>query len=240
MGALTQIPNPLDPNFPAQSAFNDDLTKATSINDLTWQQVVSGGTTTVFDPEPGAFGIWRLLRGTTAANRAAMVSRAENAGNGFVSFGDGSAQFEWRVRIPTLSDAANRFGCNVGLGSGNAGTSATPGSSIHFRTIDDEAGGNWQCITRATGAQNIIDSGRGPIAGAWTILGATINADASLVKFFIDGLNVATTNLEIPSYALGVTVGPFFALFGGTGTTDRQFDADWIKFLKAFSPGRYP
>lgn len=229
------------PNFGALTSWCDDLIVATSITSNTWLQVVSGGTTTsTVTPEAGAFGIWELSRGATAGNRAAMVARLTASAAGIFAAGDGAIYHEWRVRIPVLSNGVDRFVSHAGVASTNAGTSQTPTHSIHFRQVDDENSGNWQAICAAGGAQSILNTNIPPVANTWQIVSASVNALGTLVTFAIDGVSVGSLSTGIPTYAAGSNLGPFIALFGEVGTTDRHFQADWMKLQKSFDPARYP
>jgi hypothetical protein len=115
--------------------------------------------------------------------------------------GGGTWMYESYIEVDTLSDATNRFRFISGFG--NVANSGTETNGAFF-TYDEGgvsngtiASPNWQCVT-TVGAVRTLTTTSVAVTTTWTKLRIIVNADATEVKFYIDGTLVATHTTNIP------------------------------------------
>ena len=69
------------------------------------------------------------------------------------------------------------------------------------------------------------------VAAIWTKLKVLVNADATLVSYYINDIFVGTNTLNIPTGA-GRNVCPMMTIFKSVGITSRFYTLDWIWYYK--------
>lgn len=187
---------------------------------LTRQISGTGATGTVLAPS-GTYGTQRTglaqwTTGTTSSGRAGVACPSQ------MLLGNGWTRLEAAVYIPTLSDASNTY--TLALQLANTTTAAASNSRIGFRYSHSLNGGKWLAEADDAGSTTTLDSGIAVAAGQFYELSITVNEDATLASFAIDGAAVGTIATNIPAAA----VGPALNIFKSAGTTARTFVADWI------------
>jgi hypothetical protein len=145
-------------------------------------------------------GIAQYQTGTLATGWAMHITEQSANGQQF-QFGGGNWMYESYIEVNTLSDATNRF--RFVSGFGNVASSGTETNGAFF-TYDEGgvsngtiASPNWQCVT-TVGAVRTLTTTSVAVTTTWTKLRIIVNADATEVKFYIDGTLVATHTTNIP------------------------------------------
>ena len=164
-------------------------------------------------------GIAQYQTGTLATGWAMHITEQSANGQQF-QFGGGNWMYESYIEVNTLSDATNRF--RFVSGFGNVASSGTETNGAFF-TYDEGgvsngtiASPNWQCVT-TVGAVRTLTTTSVAVTTTWTKLRIIVNADATEVKFYIDGTLVATHTTNIPVLPNRFKVKQMIAKALGTG-----------------------
>jgi hypothetical protein len=164
-------------------------------------------------------GIAQYQTGTLATGWAMHITEQSANGQQF-QFGGGTWMYESYIEVDILSDATNRFRFISGFG--NVASSGTETNGAFF-TYDEGgvsngtiASPNWQCVT-TVGAVRTLTTTSVAVTTTWTKLRIIVNADATEVKFYIDGTLVATHTTNIPVLPNRFKVKQMIAKSLGTG-----------------------
>lgn len=196
----------------------------------------TGAATNALASEAGAVGIVQSSTGTTATGRAFVGGYMAG-----ILFGDGATVWEARVRVPTLSDATNRYQLVVGFMDTNTAASQTDGAFFCY----DEGGvsnglaasANWRAVTASNSVRSNADTTVAVAAATWTRLRIEVNAAGTSAAFYINGTLRATLTTNIPT-ASARQFGFGHLLIKSVGTTARLFDCDYVAFHKEFTTPR--
>jgi hypothetical protein len=171
------------------------------------------------------YGIATLDTGTNTGGRANIISPVSDQ----IIPGFGRLSFAAIVRTPTnLSDATNRYGIKIGLGTSL--TAITDSYGIHFRYRDNLNSGKWQAYTvDYLSAATQTDLGVTVAAGTWYLLEAFVNADATKTVYVINGTPCATVDAQLQS-GTSTYIGLNAMIIKSTGTTSRAMYIDYLDF----------
>lgn len=174
-------------------------------------------------------GIIILATGTTnAAGRATTCSNQQDA----LVFGTRAHRFETVVQPATnLSSATETYHIEAGFFDGLAGT---VNNAAYFTYTHGTNAGNWTCVTTAAGTSTSSDSTIAVSTTAYHRLEVCVNAAASQVQFFIDGVKVVTHSTNIPS-GTGQRVGVAVNMRKSNGTGLRQLRCDYMLHVSEVS-----
>ena len=195
---------------------------------------------------------------TISGASATAVTIAASAGNGyenpgfqlttsngvavnrFTRFGSGSNQAFVnttkesiarvdKVRVPTLSTAADRFFVRFGFDSDITTNAGAGASTISLYYDDATSGGNWTCRTGVSSVYTNTNSGVPVVVN--TNYNLRIVTTSTIVRFYIDDVLVATHSTNIPSTSTGVMAYDIkTSLTVTTAGTTRSVLFDTIKF----------
>jgi len=178
---------------------------------------VNSGTIANIPSETQTPGIIQLSTGGVSATGAATL------------FGDqgyyvdsGAMRYKARARLSAASSVGQAYKTYIGLSDLVDDTS--PGEGIYF--FHDENSANWFAVTNAAGTTS-TDTTIAVAANQFYTLEIEIDADATGVQFFIDGVLVATHTANIPT---AQTTALTFSMIKSVGTTARNLDVDYVKF----------
>jgi hypothetical protein len=173
----------------------------------------TGATLGILAGESGANGVLRNQTGSTASGSSAIRSALSlllSAGNWSLNF---------RVRIPVLSNATQRFTAIVGFGDTATVTFPLQGAIVYH----DVNSGFWQLMTRngGSGTQTIVVTTTPVIANSWHEM--TIQVGGGIATFVVGGIlyNISTT---LPTTATNI----LFSIFKGAGLSSSFFEIDFI------------
>jgi hypothetical protein len=180
----------------------DSSTKYDKLVSSTGGVAASVARLTNFVPNQTAnqIGIAHYQTGTSTTGWALHVTEQSANAQQF-QFGGGTWMYESYIEVDILSDATDRFRFISGFGNVANSGAETNGA---FFTYDEGgvsngtiASPNWQCVT-TVGAVRTLTTTSVAVTTTWTKLRIIVNADATEVKFYIDGTLVATHTTNIP------------------------------------------
>lgn len=145
--------------------------------------------------------------------------------------GGGEMRLRYRVRVPTLSDGTNTFTLLFGLREVISGAVNNQIDASYTHSMNS---GNWQLRTRSGGTLTTVNGTAGPAANTWTTLEIVINAGATSVELFADGISMGSSSTNIPTAALGLMA----LISKSAGTTARTVDVDLIQAKKTLTTPR--
>jgi hypothetical protein len=189
-----------------------------------WQASFVGAGAVLSSPDASALrpGIIRFQTGTTNVGRAGIFSAGITMA-GFL-FAGGVYTIEGDIYVPVLSTALEEYLHVFGFGDTLA---AEPVDGVYFLYDRAGAGVNWRLKTSANSIRTDTDSGVAVAAASWIRLKIVVNADATLVSYWINGVLVGTNVLTIPSGANRQT-GMVNGIRKTVGVTNRYNDCDWM------------
>jgi hypothetical protein len=175
-------------------------------------------------------GIAQYQTGTATTGYAMHITDSSANAQQF-QFGGGNWMYESYIEVSTLSDATDRF--RFVSGFGNVATSGVETIGAFF-TYDEGgtqngtiASPNWQCVTVNNLVRTLTTTSI-PVTTNWVKLRIIVNADATEVKFYIDGTLVATHTTNIPTFALGRRFKVKQMIAKSLGTGNRFVYCDYI------------
>jgi hypothetical protein len=170
---------------------------------------------------------------TAVADRTSLTSANLQS----FPFGSGIAWMcEWMIRIATLSDAVNRASWRFGFGD-VAGADQTDGAYFEqdLATYGDQF---WRMCTAANGVRTKTATTVAPTAGAWTRLTVSIDAQATLASFQIDGVSVGSVNTNIPTTGGVRSTGYIAQMIKTLGAGGLSHNTDYVEVIGTFATRR--
>jgi hypothetical protein len=201
-----------------------------------WQSRSSGtgaGTTISNFITGNKIGFANASTGTTITG-----SSGTGLANNAIGIANGQIIIETSIMIPTLSTSVERFAVFNGLM--NFSNYANPSNAIFF--YYDEGGmlptasPNWKCYTVRSLTRTATITSIPVTANQWYKLKIIINADASSVGFYIDGVLVATHTTNIPLPVIGYSFDSIIQK--SAGLTSRTMYMDYSAISQTFTTPR--
>jgi len=179
---------------------------------------------TVADPG-GHPGIVQCQTGTTTTGTSGL-GVGGTTGLVTIRFASGAWIHEASVRIPAVSDGTETFTVISGFNDSRTGTGT---DMVAFRYTDGNNAGKFQAITRQNSTETATDTGITMTANQWYKLRIEVNAAATSVAFYIDGVLVATNTTNIPTGS-GRETGIWTGITKSAGSTSRNLDIDYLLY----------
>jgi hypothetical protein len=174
-----------------------------------------------------AFGVFHLEPGTTPTGIAGIACADICRVTG------GRVLVSVRFRIPTLSNATNRFTCRFGAIST---TYSEPVDGVYFRQVDNVNGAKLEGVVRAANTETVRDLGVIPTANTWIYVHWIANAAGTSIQFYLNGTATGaavTTNIPTITLRIGASV------IASAGTAlGRVLQLDWADIAKEFTVSR--
>lgn len=224
--------------------FDDMITGDSSATDAAtihgsqanWQTAMAGtGTQITFDTTgitaaDKCLGVVSIQTGTVATNRCGMT-----LGESSILFGSASLSSEWRLRMGTLSTAAQEYNVYVGF-IDNMGAVAEPVDGVYFK-YDRNTSVNWIITTSNNSTRTNTTTGVAVSATTFQKLKAVVNDTGTSVEFFIDGVSVGTHTTNIPTGA-GRWTGFGTKIEKTAGTTNVSMYVDYATLQYTYATPR--
>jgi len=179
-----------------------------------------------------------FVRPTTGTQTNGYAGLYGGSSGNQLLLGGGVMTLAASVLFNTVSDSTNRYRATIGYG--NQATSAAEVNGIFF-TYDEggtangtSASPNWQCVTTANSVRTLTTTSVTVSTTAWHNLKIEVNADGTLVAFYIDNTLVATHTTNIPS-GTSQTVTPRINISKTLGTTSRFFHMDYLYYAQTYT-----
>lgn len=163
-----------------------------------------------------------ILSTLTSASSRPTLSSFNNVNR--IKLGGLQTVYEARIRIETLSLAAQAFTTYFGLMDGNA--AGAPTNGVYFSYTHGTNSGKWVCTTRSGSTSTTVNSNITVTANQWYKLKAVINATGTQVQFYINDTLVGTSTTNIPTAAQRFV----FKMEKSAGTTARTSSLDYVSF----------
>lgn len=178
-------------------------------------------------------GVINLTTGTTAAGRTGLGAAAQLAS---VRLGGGRARFLATFKLDALSSAAQRYTARMGFGDS---WTADPVDGVFFRYTDSVNAGRWQGVARANNVESTLDLGTPAPDTGWHSYEFEVNAGATQVEFFIDGVSRGVlVSANIPTAVGRETSLMPVNVIKSVGTTASTFQIDLYRYLFEFTAPR--
>jgi len=187
----------------------------------------TGATATLQTGEATAPGIIRLATGSgpTSANNS-RLQLGQTAG---FLLGGATYYLEFRIRLPSLSNATETFRINVGFYDVTAGD---PVDGACFVYTHGTNSGNFVYKVRSNSSTvgSDVNGTVGPAANTWVRLGVLVDSSASTFKFYVNGTLDGTISGSGPTAAGRETSARALieASGGSTGTASDLMEIDYV------------
>lgn len=143
----------------------------------------------------------------------------------------------FRIALNAICDGTDNYYAE--LGAGGFSTTGIDASAIIFYydpgdtlALGVATNGNWKCLTRASSANTVVDSGIAA-STSWTTF--TILHTSTNAVFWINSTAVATNTAHIPTGSMNC---PRFNITKTLGTNNRYFSLDWVYLAYRFAAAR--
>jgi hypothetical protein len=206
--------------------FNDYLTLNGLVSGLDIGTATGTGSGWAISPNiaTNGIGVVRGSTGTTATGRVYMG----NNNNALFRFSNDQFAVEWRIFLPLLSTAVERFQFSCGFQENTGGINHLDGAYFLYDEGGVAAGStatpNWKLVTANNGVRTFEITTTAVAAGAWTTL--RIQGNSSAITFSVNGFSFLPITTNIPSTA-GRETSYGMTLQKSIGTTTRQVDIDY-------------
>lgn len=140
--------------------------------------------------------------------------------------GGGAISLTWIFHFSALSPGAPRWLFLAGM-SDNTLSTIVPVNAIYISYSDNLNSGNWQYITTSASVETRSNSAVAATTG-WHKFNMVINAAATSVEFFMDGVSLGTNTTNIPTAG---SIQPGIVFFDISGTVAAEIcsiDAFWL------------
>lgn len=188
---------------------------------------VSGGNATMASGKH--LGVAEIRLGTVLASHACL----QPSGNlvHAVVFGDGAAEYEALIYIPTLATATDDYVLRIGMGD-TANADHVDGIYFEYARASSV---NWRVKTANNSSRTVVTSSVAVTAGAWHKLRFKVNSAGTSVEFFVNGTSVGTITTNIPTTVGRGCYPNQHIITTAVVTGGRNCFIDWINFYKEFT-----
>lgn len=187
------------------------------------------GSTATLSSATGAPGMVTLSTGTTTTGYLRLFLCPP-----VVRLGSGEISFRARIRIPTLSDATNRFSVGVVM------VDVINGAPQRIAAVytDNVNSGQWTADAIGSGTTT-VNTTVAPTANTWMVLELRPNAAGTEWTLYIGSTSsslssAATVTSNLPTVALGLGI----QITKMAGTTARTVEIDFCDFTQTFTSVR--
>lgn len=224
---LTPIFDPQATIEPLYDDFNNMITWSPSTSGSGSSASVSTGNAA--EATGKHLGIAELLLGNVLAAHAALVQSATLSTS--TVFGDGEAEYQSLVKIPTLATDTDDYVFRAGFGTA---TNADHANGIYFE-YNRTTSANWVLKCANQSVRTSVTSSIAVAAASWIHLKFNVNSAGDLVTFYVDGTQAGTISTNIP-VTQGQGCGPNFQLTSIAALAGpRRVYMDYFYFIKKFT-----
>ena len=193
----------------------------------------AGAGASIVASETNACGIVRLSTGTTATGNNRLQLGATSTDS--IVFGTNNfSKFEFRARLPVLSNGTDRYIARGGFYDATSGN-ATDGA--YFEYTDNVNSGNWVAKVYSNSSLQSSNLIVGPSATAWQKLEVQVDGFLGYAYFFVDGTLQATITTGIPLGAARGT-GTRIVIESTVGANADLMEIDYVHIEQFYTPAR--
>ncbi len=179
----------------------DAAAGAGQISKLMWTS--QAGTIVPVDGTAGHPGTLNWSAGGASINFHMKTVNGASVANPIL-LGSGAISVNFVCNITTLSVLGNRYTFRIGMSTSTSAT-ADFTNGVYFEYSDNINSGNLVLKANDTSGPASSNSTT-PMATGWHNLGITVNAAASSVEYFFDGVSLGTVATHIPVVAIRPTI----------------------------------
>ncbi len=209
----------------------DDASAGAGIFDLNLDKINgASGAIVASSITGGRNGVLSVRTGATQATGAARMVNEEQH-----MVGGGFQRYECSIKTDTaLSSGTQTYTYFIGLHDSVLGS--TPTDGIYFEYSDGTNSGKWVGRCTSSSSTSSANSDDTVLADTWFNLAFEVNADASSVSFFVDGVEMDNSPLttNIPSVPLSVD----FSIVKSVGTFLRELFMDYVSLFINYTTAR--
>jgi hypothetical protein len=190
---------------------------------IAFSAVGTGATTTTSDANTasGALGIIRLITGTTATG---YVTLRNGLGQSFYS-GNGKIQIEYKINLPTLSNATNGYIVRMGLGDQNGGDFIDGAYFEYLQTTSAD----WYYCRAANSARTKTTTGVPVETTNYHNFKIVISEDGATITYYIDGVQRGQYATVSDLQGVARAYSPYLQIISTLSTAEKIMHIDWFK-----------
>jgi SO2946-like, C-terminal domain len=218
--------------------FKEDFSSTNSVGTNEWVHTSSGGTVEVYGSvsagvapvyDTNVIGVLGLSTGGGSTNTASTMCHDEA-----FCLGGGTVLWFSRIQLSALSDGTDTYQVQIGFGDHSA---SAYDDGIWFDYIHSANSGKWVCKTASNTTVTTLNTSTTAVAGQWVSLAWVLNANATSVEFFINGVSQGTITTNIPS-GVDRATGPRMRILKSAGTNSRSLYCDYVEIFERFTTPR--
>lgn len=153
-----------------------------------------------------------------------------------ILLGGGRIICDFLINISALGDGTDGYSLYIGLGNVSSGE---PTNGCYFYYYYSVNAGKWVLKAADNSTRTTANSNDAVAAATWTKLRIDVNADATSVAYYVNGVQCANSPIttNIPT-AAGRAVSPMIQMKKGNGTNNRTCYADLCWFYQHLTTSR--
>lgn len=186
-------------------------------------------------------GVLTLTTESTSGRGLALFGNKSVAASdeGDFTFGNGQCSVEWYMKIPTLPDGTTRFVTKCGFGNNLPDFStetAAPNDGCWFSYVENVNSGKWVINTKDNSGTTTTNTNSTADTN-WHNYKVVVNAAATSVSFYIDGVEVSGSPIatNIPTDGVSFFVRIYQTLSTGN---DGLIYLDFLRFIYTLTTPR--
>lgn len=149
-----------------------------------------------------------------------------------IILGGGEITYSTVINLSVLGVLNQDYNAYLGIGDlSDAATEVTNGVYFHYTRLTNS--GNWVGKTASGGSRNSVNSSVAASTN-WVKLGFVINAAASSVEFFINGVSIGTQASTIPTTDIGF----FYQMDNISGANNKTMSIDLLNYNQTLTNAR--
>jgi hypothetical protein len=202
------LPSGFAPNATVQ-IYDDFMTwtnGTTSQSQQTWYTTGASWTTSSGTAaHPGYIGNFSF-----SSNNAGVSFYSNGTPGKTIILGGGTVTVNWVINIATLSTGSNTYTLRCGIGDT---LNADEANGCYLEYSSGENSGNWIMKTASASSRTSTNTSTA-VGTGWQNLSVSVNAAASTVTYYVNGVSLGTVTTNIPTTGIA----PFIDCVRSAGT----------------------
>lgn len=218
--------NPLPP-IATRLTLRDDFVTGTSNSALGWG-IAGNGAYTQSQVDGNHPGVVQVNTGGSSTGAGVYYIDA------VMQLGGGAVTTNQLIKLSALSSGTQTYTVRIGFGDTLDGSDFNNG--CYFEYTDGTNSGNWVLKTANNGTRTSTNSSIAATGATWIKLSVVVNAAATSVGFYVDGVLAGTNTTNIPGSPR--FVGYTWHIKKSVGTTQRFLYTDYFDLDQTFTSAR--
>lgn len=175
-------------------------------------------------PDSGHPGVLSISCNSSAPANGSLITGDSRSTSIGLFLAGGAITYSTVVKLSVLGTGAQDYTCYVGIGN-LSDPSIEVTNGVYFFYNQATNSGNWVGKTASGGSRNSVNSSVAASTN-YVKLGFTVNAAATSVEFFINGVSIGTQASTIPSTQIGF----FYQMAHVAGANTKSLAIDLLTF----------